>query len=109
MAPGGRRYDTRTRWPCWNLGSTGLISGSSLSSTSPMLERRQVGHVFKRIRCLDIYVQYTDFIFFFNLLILMLATNFCFSGEKKGGVGGRNLHSDVLESAFSLCNFLFLA
>ena len=52
-----------------------------------MLERRQVGHVFKRIRCLDIYVQYTDFIFFFNLLILMLATNFCFSGEKKGGWG----------------------
>jgi len=26
MAPGGRRYDTRTRWPCWNLGSTGLTS-----------------------------------------------------------------------------------
>ena len=60
MAPGGR-YDTRTRWPCWNLGSTGLMSWSSLSSTSPMLESRPVGHVFKRILILDIYVQSTDF------------------------------------------------
>ena len=44
-------------------------------------------------------------IFVYNLLILMLATN-SFFPEKKVGT---NLHSDVLVSAFSLCSFLFLA
>ena len=38
-----------------------LTTGSSLSSTSPMLESRPVGHGFKRIRSLGIYVQSTDF------------------------------------------------
>ena len=68
MASGGR-YDTRTRWPCLTLGHTGLTTGSSLSSTSPMLESRQVGHVFKRIKV---------WIFMYNLLILMFTTNFFF-------------------------------
>ena len=58
MAPGGKRYDTRTRWPCWTLG---LTTGSSLSSTSPMLESRPIGHAFKRTGSLDIYVQSIDF------------------------------------------------
>ena len=44
-------------------------------------------------------------IFMCNLLILMLATNF-FPKKKQWE---RNLHSNVLESAFSLCRFLFLA
>ena len=44
-------------------------------------------------------------IFVYNLLILMLATN-SFFPEKKVGT---NLHSDVLVSAFSFCSFLFLA
>ena len=48
-------------WPYWTLGSTGLTIGSSLSSTSTVLESRPVGLVFKRIRMLDIYVQSTDF------------------------------------------------
>ena len=48
-------------WPYWTLGSTGLTTGSSLSSTSTVLESRPVGLVFKRIRMLDIYVQSTDF------------------------------------------------
>ena len=61
MAPGGKRYDTKMRWPCWTLGHTGLTTGSNLSSTSPMLESRPVGHIFKRIRSLGIYVQSTDF------------------------------------------------
>ena len=38
-----------------------LTTGSSLSSTSPMLESRPVGHVSKRIGNLDIYLQSTDF------------------------------------------------
>ena len=42
-------------------------------------------------------------IFMYSLLILMLATNFF---PKKQW---NNLHSDVLESAFSLCRFLLLA
>ena len=41
----------------------------------------------------------------YTLLILILATNFFF--PKKDFE--RNLHSNVLESTFSLCNFLFLA
>ena len=44
-------------------------------------------------------------IYMYNLLILMLATN-SFFPEKKVGT---NLHSDVLVSAFSFCSFLFLA
>ena len=59
--PRSKRNDSWTRWPCWNLGSTGLTTGSNLSSTSIMLESRPVCHVFKRIRSLDIYVQSTDF------------------------------------------------
>ena len=43
-------------------------------------------------------------IFMYNLLILMLAINFFPKKQWE-----RNLHSDVLESAFSLCRFLFLA
>ena len=43
-------------------------------------------------------------IFMYNLLILMLATNFFPQKHWEW-----NLHSDVLESAFSLCRFLFLA
>ena len=43
-------------------------------------------------------------IFMYNLLTLMLATNFFFPKE----LWERKLHSDVLESAFSLCKFLFL-
>ena len=43
-------------------------------------------------------------IFMYNLLILMLATNFFFPKKQ----WERNLHSNVLESAFSLCRFLFL-
>ena len=42
-------------------------------------------------------------IFMYNLLILMLATNSFPKNQWE-----RNLHSDVLESAFSLCRFLFL-
>ena len=45
--------------------------------------------------------------FMYNLMISMLATIFLFFPRKKKWE--RNLHSDVLESAFSLCNFLFLA
>ena len=46
----------------------------------------------------------------YNILILMLATNFIFLKKKKKvwGKGGQNLHNNVLESAFSLCSFLFL-
>ena len=44
-------------------------------------------------------------IFMYSLLILMLATNFFFPKKQ----WERNLHSNVLESAFSLCRFLFLA
>ena len=44
-------------------------------------------------------------IFMYNLLILMVAINFIFLKKKKWE---QNLHSDVLESAFSLCKFLFL-
>ena len=44
-------------------------------------------------------------IFMHNLLILMVAINFIFLKKK----WEQNLHSDVLESAFSLCSFLFLA
>ena len=44
-------------------------------------------------------------IFMYNLLILMVAINFIFLKKK----WEQNLHSDVLESAFSLCSFLFLA
>ena len=61
MAPGGRRYETRTRWPCWTLGRTGFTTGSIISSTSLVLESGPVGHAFKRIRSVDIYVQSTDF------------------------------------------------
>ena len=43
-------------------------------------------------------------IFMYNVLILMLETNFIF--PKKNWE--QYLHSDVLESAFSLCRFLFL-
>ena len=43
-------------------------------------------------------------IFMCNLLILMLATKFFPKKQWE-----QNLHSDVLESAFSLCRFLFLA
>ena len=46
-------------------------------------------------------------IFMYNLLILMLASIFFFFYPKKKWE--RNLHSNVLESAFSLCRFLFLA
>jgi hypothetical protein len=44
-------------------------------------------------------------IFMYNVLILMLETNFIF--PKKNWE--QYLHSDVLESAFSLCRFLLLA
>ena len=44
-------------------------------------------------------------IFMYNVLILMLATIF-FSPKKQWE---QNFHSDVLESAFSLCRFLFPA
>ena len=44
-------------------------------------------------------------IFMYNVLILMLATIF-FPKKKQWE---QNFHSDVLESAFSLCRFLFLA
>ena len=44
-------------------------------------------------------------IFLYNLPILMLATIF-FSPKKQWE---QNFHSDVLESAFSLCRFLFPA
>ena len=43
-------------------------------------------------------------IFMYSLVILMLAANFI--SQKRWE---QNLHSDVLESAFSLCSFLFLA
>ena len=76
LAPGGKRNDTRTRLPCWALGSTGLTTGSSLSYTSTMLESRTVGHVFKRSQKLHMY----------NVLILILATNF-FSQRGWGTVG----------------------
>ena len=84
MAPGGRRYDTRTRWPCWNLGSRGLTTGSSLSSTSPMPEIRQVGHVFKRIKV---------WTFMYNLLILTLATFFFFPKKSPQWCSGISLQS----------------
>ena len=45
-------------------------------------------------------------IFMYNLLILMLATDFF---HKKKKQWEQNLHSNVLESAFSLCRFLLLA
>ena len=43
-------------------------------------------------------------IFMYNLLILMLATFFSPKNQWEW-----NLHNDVLESAFSLCEFLFMA
>ena len=61
MGPRGKINDRRSRWPCWSWGSTGLTTGSNLSSTSTMLEGRPNGHVFKKIRRLDIYVQSIDF------------------------------------------------
>ena len=49
-------------------------------------------------------------IFMYNLLILMLATNsFPKKTKKTKKQWKRNLHSNVLESAFSLCRFLFLS
>ena len=48
-------------------------------------------------------------IFMYNLLILMLATDFFHTHTKKKKQWEQNLHSNVLESAFSLCRFLFLA
>ena len=74
--------------PCWNTGKLVIFSRES-----------------------DVWIFMYNLLilfYFFNLLILMLATSFCFSRKKKKK-WERNLHSDVLESAFSLCNFLFLA
>ena len=65
--------NSRTSWPCWTLGSTGLTNGSSLSSTSTMLEGWPVVYVSRESEV---------WIFTYNLLILMIATNF-FPGEKK--------------------------
>jgi len=49
-------------------------------------------------------------IFMYNLLILMLATNsFPKKNQKTKKQWKRNLHSNMLESAFSLCRFLFLS
>ena len=56
----------------------------------------KAGHLAMFSRELEVWV------FIYNLLILMLATNFF--PQKQWN----NLHSDVLESAFSLCRFLFL-
>ena len=58
-------------WPQEALGNTEPSqhsTGSSLSYTSTMLESRTVGHVFKRSQKLHMY----------NVLILILATNFFF-------------------------------
>ena len=54
--------------PCWNAGKLVMFSRES-----------------------DVWIfMYNILIFFFNLLILMLATNFCFSGKKKGGGGTKS-------------------
>ena len=45
-------------------------------------------------------------IFMYNVLILILANNFFPKKKKKSG---NEIYSNVLESAFSLCRFLFLA
>ena len=58
-------------WPQEALGNTEPSqhsTGNSLSYTSTMLESRTVGHVFKRSQKLHMY----------NVLILILATNFFF-------------------------------
>ena len=61
MAPGGRKYDTRTRWPCWNLGSTGLTSGSSLSPLHPCWKPGQLAMFSRKSEV---------WIFMYNVLIL---------------------------------------
>ena len=48
-----------------------------------MLEHRQVGHIFKRVRCLDIYVQSTDFILFFQSTDFNVSNQFLFFPKKK--------------------------
>ena len=63
--------------PCWKAGQLAMFSGE-----------------------LEVWI------FMYNLLILMLATDFF---HKKKKQWEQNLHSNVLESAFSLCRFLFLA
>ena len=47
-------------------------------------------------------------IFMYNILILILETKFFFQKKKKKQWEW-NLHSNMLESVFSLCRFLFLA
>ena len=67
--------NSRTSWPCWTLGSTGLTNGSSLSSTSTMLEGWPVVYVSRESEV---------WIFMYNLLILMIATNFFLGGGTVG-------------------------
>ena len=61
MAPGGRKYDTRTKWPWWNLGSTGLTSGSSLSPLHPCWKAGQLAMFSRKSEV---------WIFMYNVLIL---------------------------------------
>lgn len=87
-------YDTVTsRWPCWNL-STGSLSGSRLSSTSPMLESRPASYVFKRIRSLDVM---------HNPLILREVTNPPPPQKKKGELNVQRAAGISLQSLQYFC------
>ena len=55
-----------------------------------MLEHRQVGHIFKRVRCLDIYVQSTDFILFFQSTDFNVSNQFLFFPKKKKKMGKKS-------------------
>ena len=86
------------------LGLGGLVGiweaqALSLGAAFPLL------HPYCKVLQLAMFLRESEvWIFMYNLLILMLET-FFFPVKKRE----RNLHSDVLESAFSLCSFLFLA
>ena len=99
MAPGGRKYDTSGHVEIW--AAQALPLGAAFPPLHPCWKAGQLA-MFSR--------ESEVWIFMYNLLILMLATNFFFFFfffPKEPWE--QNLHSDVLESAFSLCRFLFLA
>ena len=95
MAPGGRKYDTNGHVEIW--AAQALPLGAAFPPLHPCWEAGQLAMFSGESEV---------WIFMYNPLILMLATNFFFSQKK---TWEQNLHSDVLESAFSLCRFLFLA
>ena len=82
------------------LGLGGLVGiweaqALSLGAAFPLL------HPYCKVLQLAMFLRESEvWIFMYNLLILMLET-FFFPVKKRE----RNLHSDVLESTFSLCSF----